>query len=504
MPSANKKSTADKKKQKEYTKKSNSSINEKKKESKETEAKKKTLSQEASSYATATLNDFEGSYESATVKDMITDTMHGIEGLPYQFMSSVDRRISGTSLGRKFGEKIIAKMPLLFLTPCKPKFMDDFDDNDKSIMAQMLAGLSGNDTSQLIEGKGRYYSVEFDYTTYYQYLNGMMSSVVSFAGLYDERVNINGKKSKLGTFSWQNDTSDSFKSYFSSQENIVFYLDGMNSVSESFSNSTTESSLASQINGYTDTANEIKFLIGEKGFAASFMDRAIDTTSSITSALSGVIGNLGGGIAQSLADKGVNTILNGGKIIFPEIWADSSYDKSYNINIKLRSPDHDTLSIILNIVKPFCKLLTLVLPRLMNDNPNGYTSPFLVKAYCKGLFNIDMGIITSMSVTKGDEGCWNDDGLPTQLDISLEIKDLYSSLAMSGFKDSLKQIVNNTSYMDYLANMAGLNIAQMEIGRRVKMYYYLAQTEVATVPSTIYTMFNQTLSKIIGGAYKFF
>ena len=284
--------------------------------------------------------------------------------------------------------------------------------------------------------------------------------------------------------------------------NVVFYLDGLTSVSETYTNETTESSLASQINGFADQANEIRFLFGQKGSAiGNLLDGVDDATSSIRSSLATVMGNLGGGIVESLADKGVSTVLDGGKIVFPKIWSNSSAQRSYSIEIKLRSPDHDSLSIFLNILKPYCRLLCLALPRLMDDNPNGYRAPFMVKAFSKGIFNIDYGMITSMTVTKGAECCWNDDGLPTQIDISLEIEDLYSSLAMSGFTDTNKQIVSNTSYMDFLANMAGLNIAQMEIGRRIKMYYYLTKTDITQIPSKIHTRFDQSISKLMGKAY---
>ena len=126
-------------------------------------------------------------------------------------------------------------------------------------------------------------------------------------------------------------------------------------------------------------------------------------------------------------------------MIFPKIWGDSQYNRSYSFDIKLRSPDHDNLSIFLNILKPYCKLLALTLPRSRVDSdgkadPNSFEAPFLVKAYSKGMFNIDMGIISSMTVTKGRTCAWNDDGLPTEIDISLDIKDLYSNLSMSSIR----------------------------------------------------------------------
>ena len=441
-------------------------------------------------------------YDDVDVQGMLLNKMAGIEAMPYQFLENVDRRITGTEMGRKYTEKIVSRIPLLFLTPCKPLFMDDFSDSDRQIAIDAALNGGAGNTLGLIEGKGRYYSAEFDYATYFKYVNVMLSAVSAFLGIYDQELIINGNKRKIGTMAWQDELNPSFKTFFSASENLVFYLDGLSSVSESFSNETTESSLASQINGFTDTTNEIRFLFGEKGgLAGALAEGATEITSSITSSLSKVIGSLGGGIVQSLADKGVNTVLNGGKIVFPEIWSDSSADRSFSIDIKLRSPDHDSLSIFLNVLKPYCKILALCLPRLMDDNPNGYRSPFLVKAYCKGLFNIDLGMITGLNVTKGAECCWNDDGLPTQIDISMDIKDLYSSIAMSG-DDKVKNIVSNTSYMDFLANMAGLNIGQMEIGRRIKMYYYLTKTNVATIPSKLYTRFDQAISRVMGNLYE--
>ena len=364
--------------------------------------------------------------------------------------------------------------------------------------------LGGGADNDLINGRGRYYSAEFDYATYYKYLNTMLSSVAAFLGIYEKKITLNGVTAKHGQYNWQNELNQDFKTFFSSYENLIFYLDGLSSVDESYTNDTTESSLASQINGFSETANEIKFLFGEKGGAlGTAFNGTGEITSSLTSALSGVIGKLGGGIVQSIADKGVNTILNGGKIIFPEIWSNSTADRSYSIKISLRSPDHDSLSIFLNILKPYCKILALTLPRMMEDNPNGYESPFLVRAFSKGMFNIDMGIITGLSVTKGADCCWNDDGLPTQIDISIDIKDLYHNLTMAAVsgEDKVSAVVSNTSYMDFLANMAGLNIAQMEIGRRIKMYYYLSRTSLTSIPSRVYTRFDQSISKLMGRLY---
>lgn len=442
-------------------------------------------------------------------KIMSTKT-NGIEGLPYQFPESVDRRIQNTEVGRKYADKIFGRLPLLFLTPCEPLFMDDFSEGNKNIVSSALAGLV-DFSSDLITGKGRYYSVEFAYTKYYQYLNTMLTIVSSYMGLADERIVVAGsdKEQRISAISWQNETNSAFKTFFSSKENLIFYLDSFDSVSESFSNDTTESSLASQINGMTDQMNEIKFLFGKNGNAAAdLMNRAGEVTSSIGSTFANSLGKLGGGIVESLANKGVDAVMNGGKIIFPEIWSNSDFSRSYSLEIKLRSPDHDNLSIFLNIIKPYCKLLCLTLPRQMDPkDPNSYYSPFLVRAYSKGMFNIEMGMITSLSVNKGATGCWNDDGLPTQLDITLDVKDLYSKMTISNAYETVTSsvtAVNNTAYMDFLANMAGLNVGQMEIGRRIVMSYYLGRDSVKKAANTVFTNFENSISNLMGKMYNTF
>jgi hypothetical protein len=447
----------------------------------------------------------------ASASKLLSNNLCGIEGVPYQFMESVDRRIPGTDVGRKYADKIAARMPLLFLTPCKQVFMDDFSDSDKQTMISALLNSNLNISNDLLTGSGKYYSVEFDYATYYGYLNVMLTSVATYLGISNEEITINNKKQKIGTVDWSEEmkaAGDTFKTFVSSEENIVFYLDGLSSVSESFSNSTTSSSLADSINGYADSANEIKFLFGQKGnLIANAADATSDVVSSIASSLSGVMSSLGGGLVSSLSDKGVNTVLNGGKIIFPEIWSNSEFDRSYSLDIKLRSPDHDTISIFMNVLKPYCKILCLTLPKVMDDDVNGYKSPFLVKGFSKGLFNVDMGIISGLNVTKGAECCWNDDGLPTQIDISIELKDLYSSLAMSGKESgewtitSMAAAVNNTSYMDYLANMAGLNIAQMYYGRKAQMLIYLTGNQLSNIPSRAFNRLDQGISNLMGRLY---
>ena len=126
---------------------------------------------------------------------------------------------------------------------------------------------------------------------------------------------------------------------------------------DSFSNSTTESALASTINGLSDQVNELRFLLGESAAATKLQEVGELVSNGVNGALSGIFGGNAseymGGMLADLSTNGIKTIMSGGKILFPKKWQNSEFDRSYNFSIKLRSPDHDSLSIYLNILVPY-------------------------------------------------------------------------------------------------------------------------------------------------------
>jgi hypothetical protein len=274
---------------------------------------------------------------------------------------------------------------------------------------------------------------------------------------------------------------------------IPFYIDGATSVSESFSNDTTTSSLASSAKSVSTQVKELNFLMGSAGSIAS-SDGIINE---VKEGLEDIVGNMAetntSNIFLNNVMKGLSAIASGGSMLFPEIWGDSSFGRSYNVNIKLRSPDCDDLSIYLNVLVPLYHLIGMVAPHTINNNYNTYSSPFLVRAYCKGMFNIDMGIITSMDVSKGKEGSWNANGLPTEMDISLTIKDLYELFSITATTNSITgnpgAIVKNTSMIDYLCNTIGLNLNKSEVQRNVQIYMGLTGSGIKNWPQKKWLQF---------------
>lgn len=431
----------------------------------------------------------------------------GVFGIPYQFLPTVDRRLDndGKMAGRKYTEKILGRLPLLFLTPCKQKFMEGFNSKDQANVLNAL--LTGAGIEGLLEQSGRYYTTEYQYDEYYAIVNRMSTVMTSYMGIGNvDVVQGNGSLHSLNNINWFDMKSADLDNYFAVKRSAVFYVDGLTSISDSFSNSTMESSLASSINGFSDQAKEVRFLLGNNSLLTQAVDSVRDTISGVfsNSSVQGITEYLTNGMIGDLGSTGVSTVLSGGKLIFPKLWADSSFSRSYSFDIKLRSPDNDTLSIFMNVIAPYLHLLALVMPRSITDSsaagsPNAYSSPFLVRAYAKGMFNINMGIITDLTATRGAACEWNVDGLPTQIDINITIEDLYSQLfatdpaGSNGFANNW-DLVTNTEFMDFLANLGGLNVATDVHFRKEKMLRYLTEASIARAPASIYMYFENAVS----------
>ena len=109
--------------------------------------------------------------------------------------------------------------------------------------------------------------------------------------------------------------------------------------------------------------------------------------------------------------------------------SDSSYKKSYSLTFKLTSPYGNIASIFWSIYVPLLHLIALSMPR--QNSLQGYDSPYILKCFSKGWFACDMGIVESIDVKRPEAGHWTIEGLPTQLEITLSIKDLYPTVMMT-------------------------------------------------------------------------
>ena len=402
-------------------------------------------------------------------------TLREIYGIPYQFTNLTDPRVTGAStfsfeqdkIGRKYNEMIFRRMPTLILQAGVPEFMQGFSDEAAAKISGMILGKLPGTNSDMIEATmknaGKYYGLKLMPNEYFDAVNAQCRAMAVLLGLENESITINGYTDNLRSYNWSNVCGSRMWGYYAGA--VQFYINSDAQVTETFGNGTTQSQLANKMNQLGATASEMQFLLGGMGKYTGFNtwenfgQEALKTGDARNAT----------GLFDTLVNN-VSTLMAGGRMFFPEIWNDSQFMRQYAVSIKLDSPDCDDLSIYLNILVPLAHILGFVQPRFTGTNT--YISPFLVRGFYKSQFHIDMGIITGCEIKKGDVGAWTQSGLPTQIEVDLTIKDLYNVLAMA-LQNGTADLIGNPMQLDYLANLCGINIAEPDFMRTIKLWLAL-------------------------------
>ena len=460
------------------------------------------------------------------VKDQDTytdiESVIGVFGLPYQFLPETDSRIPSSysadakdnysyrnsGIGNEFADRIVAKMPILFMAPGRPSFMTKYSKDDKEkILGFSIQRYSGDENGRLedlIDSDGRYYTFAHSISEYYNYVNPMCRIAARYLELHD--FNLGGKFGRnLDSVDWGAFTVGTTAGIgnITTFSHIPFYLDTDVTVSDSFNNGTTQSTLASTVNGISDLGRELQFLTGytSRALDSDWLQENADVSMHLQNIQDTVEGLLGSKNFISNLSRHLTSVASGGRLIFPEIWNESNFSRSYNVKVKLVAPDCTKLSVFLNVLVPLFHLIGFVAPQSMSDNPNGFTSPFLVRGIYKSFFNVDMGIITSMNVTRGGNCMWTVDGLPTSVEVDFTIKDLYDVMAItpSSMSNWKYDTLSNTAQMDYIANLCGINMYKPEIGRMISMWLVNGANKSLDLPRNIWRDINQSIGAGISG-----
>lgn len=434
-------------------------------------------------------------------------------GMPYQYMPNADLRMDPDgstppnlqtselqAIGMKYREKILSRMPLLVMMPGIVNFMPNYGYQAKEKAIQNLMSNSEDSyvnnkafdflVNKQAKSRSSYYTFYPAWTEYFNYVNKMCAAAAVFMGVADvEFPYADGSESNtLGSYRWQDALPSSLNSTFY-KGSCAFYVNSETQISESYSNSTTQSQLASKVNSYSEKARELAFLSGGVSDAASALGNLASSAATMFSGVTAkaeqiasriVVGEYASkfrsqGVIQAIMG-GIGNSVTGAKMQFPELWQDSTFSRDYSATIKLDSPDNDPLSVFLNIIVPLIHLTAFAAPR--STGLTTYASPFLVRAYYQGFFNVNMGIISSMEISKGAEGAWTYNNIPTVVEVRLNIHDLFATQTItidannnSNLLDSLTNLdmLTNQPLMEYLANLCGVNYNEPEWNRLIDL-----------------------------------
>lgn len=245
-------------------------------------------------------------------------------------------------------------------------------------------------------------------------------------------------------------------------------------VSETFSNSTEQHPLASQLNSMSQESAQERASGGASTLISKLQGATIDSIAD-----GSFLGSLGSLAVSKALKKGaenmseLGVVINGGgKMLIPEIWSGSSFSRSYSVDFEFWSPVGDIVSIFENTYIPALILMVLAAP--IQTGYTSYAAPFCVKVYSKGLFSVDFGMVESLTITRGEEK--NDrtfSNFPKTIKVSMSIKDLQPTLMMSvGGGAFWKFSRANTSMNEYIATMCNLTIAdRQDLVRQFKVFW---------------------------------
>lgn len=475
-------------------------------------------------------------------------------GLPYQFTDAVDPRLSNVSskIGTKFLQDMIVEGPICTFIPGEPDYLPSETTTDKKVSttALLLQGAANGFSSikSFLDSSTvddfRLYDFKRSYTEYMKYVNILCRAGATFLELnteldgvrfqnYDWRnyrqdsdayTTIGGTVANSAANAVKNAAANAFNNIYStitgndgnflyettdaaddsaaSIEDMItnhnyvqFYVDSDVSTTDNFSNTTSESQLKSLVDTGSNYLKDLSFMLNSGGIDTEAFNSFIDTAASgLETGVQQILGS--GNMISSALSRIINlggNVLKGENIIIPDIYQSSEYSKSYEIVVHLRTPYGTKLGYYMDIFVPMMHLLALALPR--EASANSYGSPFLVKAFMEGQFTINLGIVESISISRVRESL-SVDGLPTEVDVSLQIKDLYSDLTMAP-QSSPVMFVNNSSLIEFLATNCGLSLISPNIKTRLELTLSTGIESITSIPDNISSAIKEAIDNQI-------
>lgn len=238
----------------------------------------------------------------------------------------------------------------------------------------------------------------------------------------------------------------------------TFKVDHTGSVESSFANSLVESDLSQKLNATSSQMRQARFSFADGNIVGGVAGEAIGAVAgAVTDVATGALDGVTMGFSSLLAGLG-----GSGYIDIPKHWQSSSASlprSSYTM--QLISPYGNAISQIQNIDIPLFMIMAAAMP--LSTGKQSYTSPFLCQLFDRGRCQVRLGMIESLSITRGTSNlAFNTKGNAMALDVTFTVADLSSIMHMPISSGSILEtdmtIDEDNILADYLAVLAGQDI----------------------------------------------
>lgn len=295
-----------------------------------------------------------------------------------------------------------------------------------------------------------------------------------------------------------NEELDTTENCLQSSNFIQFYCEADDSRGdESVSNSTQQSTFKQLLDQGSSTMKEIAFLANTSGIDTDSLSQLGDAANSELEkslGLDGTVNTTAGSIVSRLLSAG-KSVIKGENIMMPDIWSGSDNQKSYSLTFKFKAMYGNRLSLYTDVIVPLMHLVALAYPRATSANT--YASPPLVKVYQKGAWSCNLGIVSSITITKNDvPESWNVDGLATEVSVNLGITDLYSDVALTPANNPIL-FANNSSLVEFLATTCGLDLVAPQLSTKVSNIWNNSTNFVKSIPKSAMGKVTENLDRVV-------
>jgi hypothetical protein len=242
----------------------------------------------------------------------------------------------------------------------------------------------------------------------------------------------------------------------------VFDVEYTGSVSETFSNDVEDSGIQSTLQAITGSTRSIKFNLGGLSAGDGIIGQMIDE---VIGGLKAFFTNAASSVTFGLSNI-IPALLGGGFIDVPKRWSNSSARvATLSYQTKLISPYGNPVSQLQKIYIPLCMLMAGALP--LATGKQSYTSPFLCSIYNRGKQIVKLGIISSLTISRGTSNLgFTDDGRALAVDVNFEVMDLSSVMSMpidtGGFFGIDMTLDEDHLLSTYLSTLSGRDLTSIQ------------------------------------------
>jgi hypothetical protein len=237
---------------------------------------------------------------------------------------------------------------------------------------------------------------------------------------------------------------------------------------ESFGNTVKDSAMAGMFNQMSEMSKEIQFVMNTSQLISE--QTLKESKAAARETLEKGANTLGSAFVNRFL-KGATSVLSGTNIVFPQIWNNSTFSKSYSIEIPLYTPYGSIKNIYMDILVPTWFWIALAAPH--QASTNSYSAPFMLRCHVPGIFSVDMGMVESLSIHKGVDNEWSVDGFPMAVNLQINIVDLYQQIYLSRINGvsptDIFNFLENSALIDYVCVNSGIDMKSAEWNTKMEV-----------------------------------